>query len=54
LIQVIPASKTGTLAAWWGFADADPTVVGVVVVALAALAVAYVVMRLTRGRIKKD
>jgi hypothetical protein len=49
------AWETGTLAAWWGFAEADPVVVGVVVAAIALLAVAFVAMRLTRGgRAKKD
>jgi hypothetical protein len=36
--------------AWWGYAEADSTVVGVLVAAVAALAVIYVVTRLLRGR----
>jgi hypothetical protein len=36
--------------AWWGYAEAEPTLVGVLVAALAALAVIYVVTRLVRGR----
>ena len=53
--MVIVASKTAMLGAWWGFADADPMVVGVVVAALTALALSFVTMRLVRrGRVKKD
>ena len=52
---VIGANKTAMLGAWWGFADADPVVVGVVVAALSALALSFVAMRvLRRSRVKKD
>jgi hypothetical protein len=51
----IHARETGNLAAWWGFAEADPVAVGIVVAALACLAVAFVAMRLRRGgRAKRD
>jgi hypothetical protein len=46
----LAAKKTEILAAWWGFAEADPVVVGVVVAAIACLAAGYVAMRLSRGR----
>lgn len=36
--------------AWWGFAEADPTVVGIVVAAVGALALVYLVMRLSARR----
>jgi hypothetical protein len=36
--------------AWWGYAEADSTLAGVLVAAVAALAVIYVVMRWVRGR----
>jgi hypothetical protein len=36
--------------AWWGYAEADSTLVGVLVVAIALLAVVYVLMRLVRDR----
>ncbi|MEM9490643.1 MAG: hypothetical protein AAGC55_15965 [Myxococcota bacterium] len=35
---------------WWGYAEADPTLVGVVVAVIAATAVAYVIGRAVRGR----
>ena len=40
-------AHTATLAAWWGFAEADRVLLGVVVAVLAVLAVAYVLMRLS-------
>lgn len=38
------------LASWWGYAEADPRLVGVVVAAVAVFAAAYVGQRLWRGR----
>lgn len=40
----------GTLGSWWGYAEADATIVGVLVAAVVALAVAYVAMRVVRSR----
>jgi hypothetical protein len=37
-------------AAWWGFAEGDPTIVGIVVLAIALLAVTFVVQRSLRSR----
>lgn len=37
-------------ASWWGYAEADPALVGVVVAAVAAFAVIYVGQRLLSGR----
>ena len=50
------ASETeGLAASWWGFIEADPLIVGVVVAAIAVLALGYVGMRLSRkGRAKRD
>ncbi len=39
-----------TLASWWGYAEADPTLVAILVGAVAVLAVSYVVVRVTRQR----
>jgi hypothetical protein len=41
---------TVLVSSWWGFAAADRTVVGIVVAAVGALAVAYVLLRLLSGR----
>jgi hypothetical protein len=38
-----------TIATWWGLAEGDRTIVGVVVVAVAVLAVAFVISRVLRG-----
>ena len=38
------------LGAWWGFAEADRVLLGLVVVVLAVLAVAYLVVRATGAR----
>lgn len=37
-------------ATWWGYAEADPAVVGVVVAAVVAFALTYVAQRLLRDR----
>lgn len=47
---VSPALLVRPLAAWWGFAEADRLVLGLVVAVLAALAVTYVVVRVVRSR----
>ena len=43
-------AHSATLAAWWGFAEADRVLLGVVVAVLAVLAVAYVLMRANESR----
>jgi hypothetical protein len=48
MLRSVPASAL--VAAWWGFAEADRAVLGLVVAVLGALAVAYLVIRLGRGR----
>lgn len=42
------------MAAWWGFAEADRAVLGLVVAVLAALAVTYLVVRLRKGRSRRS
>jgi hypothetical protein len=37
-------------AAWWGFAEADRVLLGLIVIVLAALAAVYTFMRLFRTR----
>ena len=46
------SAHTQVLAAWWGFAEADRVILGLVVAVLAVLAVAYLVVRAgqMRGR----
>ena len=48
LRSVPPAAQERLIAAWWGVAEADRSVLGLVVVVLAVLAVAYLVVRLRR------
>jgi hypothetical protein len=43
-----------TVATWWGFAEGDRTIVGVVVIAVAVLAVAFVVSRVLSRRRKRS
>ncbi len=51
MLRSVPATALERLvAAWWGFAEADRAVLGLVVAVLGALAVAYLVIRLGRGR----
>ena len=48
------SSSTGS---WWGYAEADPTIVGVLVAVFGVLAVLYVVGRATgfiAGRDRRD
>jgi len=42
--------ESAAAASWWGFAEADRLLLGVIVIVLAALAVAYTFMRLLRTR----
>ena len=49
MLRFVPAA-TDLMAAWWGFAEADRTVLGLVVAVLAAVAVAYVLVRIGRSR----
>ena len=37
------------IATWWGLAEGDKTIVGVVVIAFAVLAIAFVILRSVRG-----
>lgn len=51
MLENVPlgASETeGLAASWWGFVEADPLIVGVVVAAVAILAIGFVAMRLAR------
>jgi hypothetical protein len=41
---------TPVMAAWWGYAEGNPTVVGLVVVVIAGAAVGYVGRRVWRAR----
>lgn len=51
LILVASVSLSGVAAAaWWGFAEADRMILGLIVIVLAALAAAYTLMRLVRTR----
>jgi high-affinity Fe2+/Pb2+ permease len=43
-------NETALLYAWWGYAEAEPTLVGILVAVIAVLAVVYVITRLVRGR----
>lgn len=43
-------AHTSILAAWWGFAEADRVILGVVVAVLAVMAVAYVLVRARQAR----
>jgi hypothetical protein len=51
---VLAVKETGCLAAWWGIGEADPLVLGVVVLAIVGLAIAFLATRLSRRRAKKD
>lgn len=51
MLKVVSSVSSGWLVgSWWGFAEADRIVLGVMVVVLAALAAVYTVMRLVRTR----
>jgi hypothetical protein len=44
-------ASTAAVASWGGYAEADPTLVGVVVAAIAIFSVAYVVRRVLGERL---
>jgi hypothetical protein len=46
-------THSANLAAWWGFAEADRVILGVVVAVLAVLAVAYVLVRAQQARSRR-
>ena len=48
LNRVWAPSSASVLASWWGFAEADQTLLGLVVAVLVALALAYTGTRLGR------
>jgi len=54
MLEPVPSASVsfdGLLAvAWWGFAEADPGVLGLIVIALAGLAALYTFVRLLRAR----
>lgn len=54
LKNVSSVSSGWLLGSWWGFAEADRVVLGVMVVVLAALAAVYTVMRILRTRGESD
>ncbi len=56
IVDIEQASDVPDLAplgSWWGYAEADPTIVGVLVAAIAVLAVGYVISRIRRSRSSK-
>jgi hypothetical protein len=51
MLEFVPRSVLErSLAAWWGYAEADRVLLGLVVSLLAALALTYVLVRVTRAR----
>jgi hypothetical protein len=44
------ASEPLAAGAWWGYAEGDATIVGIVVAAVAIFAIAYVVSRARKKR----
>jgi hypothetical protein len=48
--SVPPRVLERSLAAWWGFAEGDQMILGLVVSVLGALALTYVLVRVSRGR----
>ena len=52
--SVAQAAFERLVAAWWGIAEADRAVLGLVVAVLAALAVSYLVVRLRKGRRRRS
>jgi len=50
LKRVASVSLESGVVAWWGFAEADRTLLGLIVIVLAALAAVYTFMRLLRTR----
>lgn len=54
-VGLVARETEGLAAAWWGFVEADPLIVGVVVAAIAILALGFLARRLSRkGRAKRD
>ena len=55
MLKLVSSVSSGWLVgSWWGFAEADRVVLGVMVVVLAALAAVYTVMRILRTRGESD
>ncbi len=55
MLKVVSSvSSSWLMGSWWGFAEADRVVLGLMVVVLAALAVVYTVMRILRTRGEAD
>ena len=55
MLKPVSSVSCGLLVgSWWGFAEADRVVLGVMVVVLAALAAVYTVMRILRTRGESD
>jgi len=51
MLRSVPATALdGLVAAWWGFAEADRSVLGLVVAVLLALALTYLLVRLGKAR----
>jgi len=51
MLKLVPSvSYEAVLGAWWGFAEADRVVLGLIVIVLAASAAVYTFMRLLRTR----
>ena len=51
MLKLVSSVSSGWLVgSWWGFAEADRVVLGLMVIVLAALAAVYTVMRLLRTR----
>ena len=51
MLRSVPATAPERLvAAWWGFAEADRAVLGLVVAVLVALALTYLLVRLGKAR----
>jgi hypothetical protein len=48
--SVPPRVLVGSLAAWWGYAEGDQVILGLVVAVLGALALTYVLVRVSRRR----
>jgi flagellar biogenesis protein FliO len=51
MLELVPSVSFERVAAsWWGFAEADRMLLGLIVIVLAALAAVYTLMRLLRTR----
>jgi hypothetical protein len=51
MLKLVPSvSFERVVGAWWGFAEADRVLLGLIVIVLAALAAVYTFMRLFRTR----